>query len=192
MRGIDAIIDRILAQASEQVREIGEDAAEQAQLIIVEAHKEAERILLSSAEQDRSEKDALLLRERSLAISESRKIMLSAKQELISKVLVDAVTELKNMDRSVKKELYLSALKKHIKGGETVGFASDDTDIGKELESFPGLDFHTDSKTGDFSGGIIIYRDQVEINMTFEMIISQNRTELVSIAASELFGSNDQ
>ncbi len=187
MKGLEAIKDKILAQAAGQVKDIESSAEAQVSEILSAAKADAAGHLSAGEAFDEADKNAVLMRERSLVVSESRKVILSVKQELISSALEEAVRLLSEMDKEDKKELYLSVLKKNIKGGETVRFAAADILAAKELRTSSGLDFRIDDKPGDFSGGMIIYRDQTEINMTFEMIVRQNRTELVAIASSELF-----
>ncbi|MFA7204722.1 MAG: V-type ATP synthase subunit E family protein [Saccharofermentanales bacterium] len=187
VKGLESIKERILSQAAEQVTEIEQSASRQAQELLAAADKDAEDFMAASAVSDNREKEALILRERSYAMSEARKIVLSAKQELIDKVIDEAVDILCNIEYEKKKELYFDILKKNIKGKERVRFSEADTDIGKSLCEGSELDFSVDDIPGDFKGGLVIYAEQIEINMTFEMLVRQNRSKLVKIAANELF-----
>ncbi len=187
MRGLDAIKDRILSQAREQAKEITESGDRQAQDIIAESVRQATDSLEKHAQADSRDAEAILMRDRSLAVSGSRQIILSCKQKLIEETIDEAVASLCVMDEEKKQSLYTKMLRKNLKGGETVRFCMKDMQLAGRLSSSLGISFTIDAEPGDFSGGFIVSGDMVEINLTFDMIVRQYRNELMAIAAAALF-----
>ncbi|MHB1454936.1 MAG: V-type ATP synthase subunit E [Saccharofermentanales bacterium] len=187
MRGLDAIKDRILSQAHEQAKEIAESGDRQAQDIIAESVRAATDSLEKHAQADSKDAEAILMRDRSLAVSESRQIILSCKQKLIEETIEEAVASLCVMDDEKKRALYTEMLRRNLKGGETVKFCLKDMELAGSLASSAGIHFLVDPVPGDFSGGFIVSGDMVEINLTFDMIVRQYRNDLMAVAATALF-----
>ena len=89
---------------------------------------------------------------------------------------------------ALKKKAYTQVLKKYIEGGETVSASTVDLPLLEEIQKETGLDYIIQKGMNkEINGGLIIKKDQIEINLSFEMIIAQNKPELVSTVASELF-----
>ncbi|MHB8963812.1 MAG: V-type ATP synthase subunit E [Saccharofermentanales bacterium] len=187
MKGLEAIKDRILSQAREQARIIAESGDRQAQDIIAESVRQATDNLEKHAKADSKDVEAVLMRDRSLAISESRQIILSCKQNLIDETIDEAIASLSRMSDDEKTALYAGMLRKHLVGGETVKFCLQDGRLAGQLSAVAGVSFNVDPEPGVFSGGFVVSGEMVEINLTFDMIVRQYRNELVAIAASALF-----
>lgn len=187
MKGLEAIKDRILSQAREQAREITESGDRQAQDIMAESVRLATENMEKHAKADSKDTEAILLRDRSLAVSESRQIILACKQKLIEETIDEAVASLCTLPDEEKQTLYAGMLRKNLAGGEKVKFCQKDKKLAARLSAIIEIPFTVDPEPGDFSGGFIVSGDMVEINLTFDMIVRQYRNELMAIAANALF-----
>lgn len=187
MKGLEGIKNKILDTAKTEAAKILESGNEQAEKIIFEAEKIASEYLLNAKNNDLSYYNAVITREESLAESESRKTLLKAKQELIEEIISQALNSISELPSSEKKQIYVKALTNRVKDGDKVRFNKKDSQIGKEILDEIKIDFSIDEEFGEFIGGFIIIRGLIEINMTFEMIVNQNKSVLITKAAQELF-----
>jgi len=192
--GLDAIKERILFIAGEKASDIEYAAGKQIAGILEEAEKKAENIRLKYKDSAKKECDNILRRSNSLAVSERRKIILSARQNIIEDVLSKALDSVANLPEEKKKEIYLKMLENTCSGNEneTVVFNSKDKNIVKDILKVLKKPVKLMESTGDFSGGFILYNGNIEMNMTFDMIIQHYRSELISIAANTLFKNQDE
>lgn len=188
MEGLDAIKNRILSDAKSRASKINADSLQIVSEINKNAVDQSTALLLESQKQALKESQNIKRRFDSLAVLEQRKILLSAKQDLIDQVIKKAMLNLKEMDRKEKEALYRKILEKILTGGEMIQFNEQDQEMGSDLIKLFSFPIAINPVTGNFIGGFIISRDMVEINITFEMIVRQYRSELVAIAANSLFG----
>lgn len=194
MEGLEAIKDRIISIAGEKASDIEFACDKTVAEILDEARGVAEDILKESDKRVKSEISGIMRRYESSANSERRKIMLSAKQDILENALDDAVLKLKGMPAEKKKKLYGDMLDKVESNCDSpeIQFNEDDLEIAKALSDELQGEFKIDPNPGKFSGGFIVRDGNIETNMTFEMILRQHRQELVAVAAEELFSGEDK
>ncbi len=191
MKGLDAIKDKIIETSEERAKEVLDRAEQEAHALVEEAKSKAKDASDQADLLYKKEEEALLTREKSLAALESRKIRLAMRQELIDAVLDKAMVSLTGLPPAEKKALYAAILADNLQGGERVRFAAADLPLAEEIKAGSARDFEVDANPGDFSGGLLIVRDRIDINLTFEMTLEKNRQELVALAAQELFGDKE-
>jgi len=187
--GLEAIKDRILFIAKEKASDIEYASKKQTDEIIEIAKEKAKEIKAISDKNAKDEAHSTLIRAKSLAVSERRKILLVKKQEIIEEILDEAQKRISNMDSKIKSDIYLKMLEENITGAENeiIVFNSQDREIAIQIKNKISKSFEISEESGDFSGGFIIKRGHIQINMTFEMIIKQYRNELIGIAADSVF-----
>jgi vacuolar-type H+-ATPase subunit E/Vma4 len=188
VNGLEAIKDRIMSAAREKASDYDYAADKQIREILDEAGQKAEQINKQSDAQAKTEVESILKRAHSMAISEKRKILLASKQKQVQEVLDAVLKTLADMPDEKKSDLYSKMLESLDDSGEVlcIQFCHKDIPIGKTVISkYSSMELHP--LPGGFCGGFILYRNNIEINMTFEMIIRQYRSDLVSIAADSLF-----
>ncbi|MHB1485098.1 MAG: V-type ATP synthase subunit E [Saccharofermentanales bacterium] len=190
MDGLDAIRDKILAEANKNAQLINDETAKEIDLISADTKTKTGAIVEKAVEQ--AEKEAINYKKRidSLSALETRKIILAAKQDIIDDVINQAISSLKNMPNDEKIKLYAGILMKSASGGEIIQLNKADSAFADEIKRTLPFPVEINPENGNFAGGLIIVRDTVEINMTFEMIAKQYRSELVAIAADSLFTRN--
>jgi len=194
MNGLDAIKDRILSDARAKAEEINIKTTKEVENIRIKALSEVSELREKSSMLVRKESQNIQNRVKSLAIMEDRKIFLAAKQRLIEEIIEQSVLSFKNIAPTQKNELYTRMLNENILGGEIVQFNNTDQEMAKEVLLSASLPVSINPVKGAFAGGFIIERENIEINMTIDMIARQYRSELVSTASSSLFeikGNND-
>lgn len=198
MNGINKITDRIMAEAQEEIaalrtetqgkcREIREDFDKQAQ-------DEYWRILKDGA------KDGELQAKRlsGAAVLESKKAILSMKQEAVTKVLDEAVVRICNLPEA-EYTAFLAKLagEAAFTGTEEVIFnARDKAGCAKavikganEILKKRGLTakLTVSDITGDFKGGLMVKQGDIEVNCCVETLVEMNRDKLASQIAEILF-----
>lgn len=190
MDGLDAIRDKILAEAKKNAQLINDETASEIDIVIAETKSKTEAIAAKAIAQAEKEEINYKKRIDSLSALETRKIILAAKQDIIDDVINKAILSLKNMPHKEKIDLYIEILRKVVIGGETIQFNKTDSGFADEIQKALPFPVKINPENGNFTGGMIVVRDTVEINMTFEMIAKQYRSELVAIAADSLFTRN--
>jgi len=192
--GLDAIKERILFIAEDKASDIDYAAQKQIDRMLNEAEKEAGSIKLKYEESAKRECENIMRRANSLAVSDRRKIILSARQKIVEDVLQKALESMANLPEEKKKEIYLKMLENTCSGdkSETVKFNSKDKIIAAGILEKLNKPVKLIEDTGNFSGGFILYNGNIEMNMTFDMTIHHYRSELISIAANTLFKNQDE
>ena len=187
-----AIIDKII-----------EDAETRADEIISVANAEAEKSIAdgnSWAERYKSEQNAILnaanedkvLRRKTVAELDVKKIVLKAKQDSIESVFDSAYNKL----CALKKKDYLSfvvkLIEKYAEEKDTVVLSSDgvisETDL-TSLEVVKDKKLTVSDVKGDFIGGVMFIGKICDKDLTFKSIVNESKSEFVSEVSKELFGN---
>lgn len=193
MNGLDAILNRIISDAEERVREIEEQTRIRRDEILAAADQEAERLLADARRRAEEEKAVFGRRSQSNAALESRKHVLAARQALIDEVIDQAEASLNRLPAKEKAELYTRLLVENASGDESVVFPREEQDFGaKVLDAVnraKGWHLAMADEPGAFRTGVILRRDLIETNLTSALLVRSMRPELVRLAAGALFGT---
>ena len=175
--------DAILAQAEQQCADIRQRYEQKAK----DAYAEKIRVGVK-ANQDRLES-----MER-LAKMEGRKAILALKQDMVSKSFDEAAQKLVNLP----KEQYVALLARLAadaavtKDEQVVLNARDRAAVGEAVvkaanEKLGGGKLVLSDATGDFAGGLILRRGNIEVNCTAELLVDLCRGEMSAKLAKVLF-----
>lgn len=186
---------------------IMKDAEDKKAVILAEAVNEKNKILTKKQEAARSVEKTILEKAEREAISRKERIIsgaelqarnesLEAKQKVISEVFeltVEALCnagndDLKefvketilNIDVSGEQNLILNDAGKKVISEELI------TEINKELGEKASITLS--EETGNFKGGFILEKDGIEINNTFEALVTSLKDDLSLEVAKVLFG----
>lgn len=199
MNGINKITDRIAAEAREEIAAIQAETAEKCREI------EREYDEIAKAEHDKviaagtSDCDLQVQRLASAAAMESKKNVLTLKQNAVSKVLELSVKRI----CSLPEQQYISFLARlageaAFTGDEELIFNAKDKasvaqavckaakDIVKNRGIHHGLT--VSELTGDFLGGLIVKQGDIEVNCSVEKLVELSRDSLAAQIAEVLFG----
>ena len=184
---IESITKRIEAEAEAYAAERKKEAEAKKKDILADANTEADKIKADA--KARADKDSKLLIERreSVAGLESRKMQLTAKQEIIAESFDGALEKLLNMKDSD----YLDFLSKQLKsfakeGGEILLNAADKKKYGDKLAKlYDTLKLADDD--ADIKGGFILKQGDIAINCSVEKLLENKKEEIISDIAKKLF-----
>lgn len=196
--GAEKIIEKIIADAEEKARAITSDAQAEAGRIVAAANEAAaEKKGKSLAE---GEKEAVLTKQRivSSAHMEAKKLLLQARQDLLSEAFAAALDKIKNMDNAQFERLMTDLMVNLIEtGDETVIINEADK---KRLS--PDFIYYVNrtvakeqvpcnvtmsDEARDIPSGFILKRGDVEINATFEALLRQKKDALSAEVVKILF-----
>jgi len=190
---IENITEKILAEANDAAKAILEKAEMQSSEIINEAKNKADEMLKN--ELAKSENDAEILKQRKVSAAQlqAKKMILSAKQESINKSFVEAHNKLTQLPE----EKYINfiideIMKSSFNEGELILNEKDKKNIGEKIVSLVSEKLKTNKivlsdKTIHASGGFVLKNGNIEINSTFETILSSVKDELTYEVANVIF-----
>jgi V/A-type H+-transporting ATPase subunit E len=197
---IDKITEKIIAENEIEINEILSKAQAHSKQIIDDANKAAEKVeaeIFSKAQKTAEGERARII---SMADSEIRKINLSNKQKLIDLCFSRALDKLLNLKQDEYIELLTDMIAYYIKNGkeEILLGKNDALNIGDKMlaqlknkisQQKPDIDFNVviSKHTLLKDGGFILKDGNVEINNTFEMIILNQKEEILKELADVLF-----
>ena len=185
---IETITKRILDEANAYADGCKNDAKAQNESLLSETRNEASKILDDA--KARAEKDCKLLIERreSVAGLESRKMQLTAKQELIQESFDQAFNKMQNLSDD---EYYnflgkqLSAYEKQ--GGEIQLNEKDLKKFGARLsQDYKGM-FTVSNEPINVGGGFLLKQDSIFINASIEKLVADQKDKMTSDIAKVLF-----
>ena len=195
MKGTEKIIAHIQADAKSQADAILKEADEKCAVIREGYEKQAkeayaERIRAGvKANQDRLDSMDRLAR------MEGRKAILALKQEMVAESFDLAADKLTQMP-ATEYTAFLAKLaaKASVTGDEEIVLnARDRKAVGEKVveaanKAIKGGKLTLSEKTGDFKGGLILRRGNIEANCTAELLVDLCRDEMSAELAGVLFG----
>ncbi len=200
MQGLEKIKARIIEEARQKadatIKQAEKEAGEIMEAAKAKAAQKREEILgKARVEAENAEKRVLALAELEL-----RKQSLKVKQDLVEETFKRALRKLAAMPA----EHYAGVLADMIynavqDGTEEVVFSASDRarlnldsvldSVNKKLaQSGKTANIRLSPESGNFSGGFILKRGDVELNNTFEVLLKMNREELEQDVLKILFG----
>ncbi|WP_160672978.1 V-type ATP synthase subunit E [Clostridium sp. C8-1-8] len=198
MSKIEHLVNKILKDAEGESKRILEEAEKEKELVVrktLEEAKKVEKTIIAKAYEEAELKRERMLSTASLKLRNEK---LELKQKIMDEVFQQALNDLCSMTKD-DFLIYLKSviLKADIKGDEKLILNSYGKDIvdssfiaelNTELLNMGKVGTLTISEeTRNFRGGFILEKNGVEINNTFEALISSCRDELETEVASILF-----
>lgn len=196
--GADRIVKKVLEEAQQKADAIKADTQEKARLLEEEAKQKADRRREQILEQARKSAEEQKRRIIGMAELESRKDMLTAKQDLISNVFEQALKQLSSLDDQSYIKVFRSLLLENVETGAEMVFCSakDKDRIPSSFWQEVNEDLSKQGKKGNLklaeetrniSGGFILQSKGAEINCSFEALLEMYRDELEPEVAAVLF-----
>jgi V/A-type H+-transporting ATPase subunit E len=198
MSKIEHLVNKILEDAEGESKRILEEAEKEKELVVrkkLEEAKKVEKTMIAKAYEEAELKRERMLSTASLKLRNEK---LELKQKIMDEVFEQALNDLCSMSKDAFLRYLKSViLKADIKGDEKLilnsyGKAIVDSyfvaELNTELLNMGKVGTLTISEeTRNFRGGFILEKNGVEINNTFEALISSCRDELETEVASILF-----
>lgn len=197
MTGLDKIIKHIEDEAALNAGNEIEKANGRAEVILKEATLEAEKKCMEIYEETQNEIKLSLSRAESAANLSEKKLILNAKQEIISDVIKNAQAVLTSLPDKEYIEKILNMIKKYAldQKGSILFSSSDLARLPKDFENslITVLADKKDARltvselTADIDGGFILDYGDIQVNCSFEALISAARETLQDKVRGILF-----
>lgn len=198
MSKIEHLVNKILEDAEGESKRILEEAEKDKELVVrtkLEEAKKIEKTIIAKAYEEAELKRERMLSTASLRLRNEK---LELKQKIIDQVFDEALNDLCSMSKDAfLRYLKSLILKADIKGdeklilnsyGKNIVDSSFVAELNTELLNMGKVGTLTISEeTRNFRGGFILEKNGVEINNTFEALVSSCREELETEVASILF-----
>lgn len=187
-----AIIDKIIEDAETKAAEIISIANAEAEKSIAdgnlwaESYKSEQNAILNAANEDK------VLRRKTVAELDVKKIVLKAKQDAIESVFGSAYNKLCSLNKAEYLSFVKKLLEKYAEESDTVILSSDNIISEKDLSDLKVVtDKHlaVSAEKGDFIGGVMLVGKICDKDLTFKSIVNESKSEFVSEVSKELFGN---
>lgn len=197
MTGLDKILKAIEAQADAVAGTVIAEAQKEADEILAAAKLEAEQKCAQIAEKSDADVKAILARGESAAALQERKVLLDAKQQIISNIIAEARKKLANLPETEYTDILLKMVKKyaHKKPGKILFSSSDKNRLPKDIETRlkaaladkEGADLTVCEEYAPLEGGFLLIYGDIEENCSFDAMFAEAREELSDKVNSFLF-----
>lgn len=180
------IIDKILSDADTDAKAIIDEANKEADERINTAKAKAEKEtakLMAIAEEDAKKASS---KEISSAQMTAKKMILAAKQEVISEVIKEAKEKLLTLSATEYKVIIIGMLERANvdKKSEVILSQKDKDAFGQELSQ---RGYKVSDEVREIEGGFIVKNGDIEYNYSFESIISVEKEDIEQLTAQILF-----
>lgn len=187
MEGIERITNKILEDARAEVSRIESETEDFVREQRESSEAMRERVLEDSRKKAKEDAEALLMRAESLASSERRKRILAANQIDVRRAIDLAVDQLAEASAKERVERYVTWINAHnISGGEITLSERDQDLTAALLKELPQGKFTVSDTSGKMRGGIVVARDNVEENLTYDLVIHNYMPRLTQLAQDRI------
>ncbi len=191
MKGKEEILKKIIKDAQKIATSTLDEGVLKAQELINIAENDAKIYRTRHRQESQKEREDILRRKITVANLEAKKIMLSAKQQILGKVFEESITAIRD-DLTAYKAM-LKGMIQQADNGDTLTISKLDKDI--VTESFvnsalksKGIKVTLNKKLGDFKGGIVLSNEVSNKNFTLETELALLRNDIEPEIAQMLFG----
>ncbi|MDD4316650.1 MAG: V-type ATP synthase subunit E family protein [Clostridia bacterium] len=191
MNGQEAIINKIIKDAQKVANSTLEEGGQKAQQIINAAENDARLYRAKNRQESEKEREDILRRRITVANLEVKKLLLAAKQEIISRAFAESVDAVRADSEGYKKLLY--AMLSYAEDGDVLTVSERDKAIltNKLVDEFAtkkGISLALNKSYGSFCGGILLSGKGLDKNLTLEVELASLRDEIEPEIAATLFG----
>jgi V/A-type H+-transporting ATPase subunit E len=197
MTGLDKILKAIEEEAQAGADAILAEANKQADDILAAAKQEADNQCSRIAEKSEADVKAVISRAESAAALQEKKILLNAKQQMISNIITKARNSLAALPDSEFVETILQMVKKyaHNKPGKILFSASAQKRLPKDfnvrlnnvLSGKPGAMLTIAEENVSFTDGFLLVYGDIEENCSFDALFAAEKEVLQDKVNSLLF-----
>ncbi len=193
MTGLDKIIAQIKLDGENTAEGIKAKSNAECEKLLADAQKDAEAILKSGEEKASKKYDDIIARANSQAELEERKIMLSARQSVISTMISSTLASLIALPEDKYFELILKMISKYSENSEgTISFNSADLarlpkDFESKANSVSKGKLKLSSDAVSIDGGFVLTYGGVDVNCSFSSLFSDNSEKISDAVAKLLF-----
>lgn len=197
MTGLEKILKAIEADARAGADTVIAQAKREAEEILEAAKLEAEKKCNQIAEKSEADVKAIISRAESAATLQEKKIILDAKQQIISNIISNARNSLAKLPNSEYTDIILQMVKKyaHNKSGKLLFSAEDkirlsadfDAKLKQAISDKPAASLTVSEETASMDGGFLLIYGDIEENCSFDALFSAEKDTLQDKVNSLLF-----
>lgn len=197
MTGLEKILKAIEAEASANAEAIVRQAELEADEIMAKAKSEAEKKFAEIAEKSDADVKDIISRAESAAALQEKKLILDAKQQIISNTIANAKSALANLPDSEYVKIILQMVKKyaHNKSGEILFTDADKKRLPANIETLiqttlaekTGVELKISEQSVIIDGGFILKYGDIEENCSFDALFSAAKDDLQDKVNTILF-----
>lgn len=186
MNDNQAIINKIISDAENASSSAVSSAEAQAQAAIASARAQAEEDLRSERENAEKEGESLLSRRMTIARLDGKKVLLGAKQQIVSDTFAKALNKLCSAPEAEYFALVKKGVQKYAEPGDTVVLSEKAPFGADKLQSaVAGI---TVLKQGKFKGGAVISGAKRDTDLSFEALVADYYEKRSGEVARAIFG----
>lgn len=197
MTGLEKILKAIESDSKAQAETVILQAKQEAEEIMEAAKKEAEKKCAQIAENSDADVKAVISRAESAASLQERKMILDAKQQIISNIIADARNYLVKLPDSDYLEIILEMVKRHAhkKAGKILFTETDKRRLPQDFNSrlkaalseLPGASLVLAEETASIDGGFLLKYGDIEENCSFDALFDAAKEALQDRVNTLLF-----
>lgn len=197
MTGLEKILKHIEDDANATAQAVLEESRSKAEDITATAQTDGEKNRAEIEERSKLDVQACLSRAESAALLQEKKLILNAKQEIISSVIKSAKDSLFKLSNVEYTNVIVKMLVKYamVQQGQIILSANDKLRLGKDfqatiqlaLASTEGAAHTVSEDTRDIDGGFVLIYGDVEINCSFDALFFAARESLQDKVCGVLF-----
>lgn len=192
MNGKQAIIDKIIGDATLKAGEIAKEAEDKALAIAEEAKKKADEIIAEGESKKKAAFDTVLANAQVVANLDCKKALLTAKTEFVAETF-DRAAELLKEDSKKYCDLVAKMISAAAEDGDKVRICKEDADVLTKafVESVAKkckIKLTLDKEYAPVKGGVILVGKNYDKNLSLDLELQTLREECESEVAKVLFG----
>ena len=197
MTGLEKILKHIEDEALANVEKILNDAKQKRDSILTEAKEAGTKRCAEIEKKSVEEVHNILNRAKSAAELEERRLILSAKQNMIEQVIQKAMNKLIKLPDDDYFKIILSLIRKYATSetGQIIFAETDKKRLPKDFEQRvfeilkdkKNAELTVANETCDICGGFILSYGDMEVNCSFEALFLAEKENLVDKVRAELF-----
>lgn len=190
---IEKITSAIIEEAQTECEQIMNAANIKGKSVVNELEKRIKIEIDAYVKNAAEERERIISRRKSVADIDSKKIVLTKKQELINRCFDNAIEFIISMDEEKYVEFLADAGKASgLIEGTLIFNEKEKNSIGKRVvdmmnKKVPGGKFTLSDETKNLRGGYMLQKDQIYINNSVEAMMDEKRRELMGDVALILF-----
>lgn len=198
MADMNKIVDDIMLEAENEAKDIISKAEKDAAEIIRNAENECS--LIEQTESRRREEEIKRVKRRGEAAraSKRRAVLLEEKQKLLNNAVKKAYDEILNMPSAEYEKILLELLNSRMRSGKCTlyfpkGFVAPSEEFSdklRQMASDKGCNYAISHERNIDSGFVAVYGG-IEENCTLKSLFEEHGDEILSLAASEILGTEE-
>lgn len=197
MTGLDKILKHIEENATANAEAVINEAKREAEKIIADAEAEGKQRCDEIKKQSELSVKASISRAQSAATLQEKKLILEAKQQIITDIILDAKNYLLDLSDEEYFKIIISMIKRYAlpEAGQILFSKKDFKRLPEQFEDFInstltdkiGAALKISKETSDINGGFILIYGEVEVNCSFDALFFAAKENLQDKVRALLF-----